>query len=90
MPAPEGSRVILTFDTYCAHVFELLELPVPTELSEDSNLGEDLGIDSLQALELVVISEQLAGWTEPCASVPAISTMQDAYGYYRSRLAADQ
>lgn len=90
MPAPEGSRVILRFDTYCAHVFELLDVPVPIELSEESNLAEDLGIDSLQTLELVVISEELAGWTEPCASVPAISTMQDAYDYYRSRLAADQ
>ena len=73
---------MLEFEEYVARVTKLLDVPAPTTLDRDYGLYENLGIDSLQAFELLIITEQLAGLSVPPPSIPAIFTLGDAYDYY--------
>ena len=75
---------MLTFDDYCSQLLQQLHVPAPPNLRPEVTLEEELGIDSLQTLEILVVSEELAGLKNPSARVPAILTIGDAYGYYRS------
>lgn len=68
-------------------VAELLNVETPDEVNPYDSLYEDWGLDSLQAFELIIIVESLAGSLVPPASVPEIFTVQDAFDYYRSMLA---
>lgn len=77
---------MLSFERYCGKILEMLDIPAQPGLTRESTLEEDLGIDSLQLLEMVIISEQLAGRADPSAHVPAISTLGDVYAYYSMRL----
>ena len=79
----------LEFEEYVARVTEFLDVPAPTTLDRDSGLYEDLGIDSLQAFELLIITEQLAGLSALPPSIPAIYTLGDAYDYYVASKARD-
>lgn len=82
---------MLTLAQFCERIFGLLEVPVPDPLDPHLGLFDDLGLDSLQAFELVVGTEQLAGRDVPPPEVPALWTVADAYRYYvDSAAAADE
>ena len=55
----------LSLTLMCRLSSELLGVAVPQGLDAESSLYEDWGIDSLQALELVIMTEQHAGLVVP-------------------------
>jgi acyl carrier protein len=61
---------------------EILELD-PQGINVESGLYDDWGLDSLQAFELIIMSEQLAGLAVPPAEIPDMYSAGDAYGYYQ-------
>ena len=72
----------VTFEEYCATAFENLNVPPPISgYSIDSEL-DSVGIDSILAFELILLSEQLADVLFPPDDVPMIATLGDAYSYY--------
>lgn len=48
-----------------------------------TRIFDDLDLDSLEALELLVIVESLAGLMVPPEETPLIFTLGDAYNYYQ-------
>jgi acyl carrier protein len=69
---------------FVSHVIDLLEIERPDVVTPNMGLFDDLGLDSLQAFQLLVVIESLAGVDVPPPELPAMYTMQDAYDYYRS------
>jgi acyl carrier protein len=79
---------MLSFREYCERIFRLLDLATPDRIDPETRLFEELALDSLQAFELVVATEQLAGRDVPPPELPAIWTIGDAYRYYCDSAAA--
>lgn len=79
---------MLSLDEYCRRIFGLLDVPAPEPVDAAAGLFEELALDSLQAFELVVATEQLAGREVPPPELPAIWTVGDAYRYYCESVAA--
>jgi acyl carrier protein len=72
-----------TFATRVASLLGLVAVPTP---GEPVDLCDDLGLDSFQAYELLVIIEDLADADLPPVELPNLRTMRDAYSYYLSLL----
>jgi acyl carrier protein len=68
---------------FVEQLFPLLQVPIPRTIDPDLLLTEDLDIDSIQTLELVLLTEHLAGLWVPPADIPLILTLGDAYDYYK-------
>jgi acyl carrier protein len=75
---------MLDYDAFAARVVELLQLAWDGAVNPYDSLYDELGLDSLQAFELLVIVEALAGAAVPPPEIPEIFTMQDAYTYFES------
>lgn len=58
---------------------ELASPPTP-----EDGLFEVWGLDSLQAFQMIVVVEDLAGCLVPPPEIPTILVVSDAYAYYRS------
>ena len=71
-----------SFSEYLSLMDELLLINSEVELNEESSLYSDWGIDSLQAFELILLTEQLAGVHVPPSEIPELYTTGDAYRYY--------
>jgi acyl carrier protein len=72
----------LSFDQLWAALAERLGFPSDTPLVPTDGLYDDLGIDSIQALEMLVLIEAAADLQVPPAMLPEMYTLQDAYEYY--------
>jgi acyl carrier protein len=82
----------LSFGRFCRQLFALLEIDVNEEIACSTGLFDELGLDSLQAFELVLATEELAdvavsssreAWSATCTdSSPSIFTLGDAFAYY--------
>ena len=70
------------FEEYVSRLFEALDIEVRSGYTQDSGLYDDIGLDSLQAFELVIFTEELAGLTMPPPFIPMIFTLGDAYTYF--------
>jgi acyl carrier protein len=79
---------VLSLDEYCRRIFGILELPAPEPVDPTAGLFDELALDSLQAFELIVVTEQLAGRDVPPPELPTIWTLGDAYRYYCDSVAA--
>ncbi|MHB1776636.1 MAG: acyl carrier protein [Acidimicrobiales bacterium] len=79
---------MLSLDEYCRRIFALLDAAAPEPVDPAAGLFDELALDSLQAFELIVVTEQLAGRDVPPPALPAIWTLGDAYGYYCESVAA--
>lgn len=79
----------MDYTSFSTRVVELLELPDQGPINPYDELFTELGFDSLQAYQIVVISERLAGIDIPPFDIPEIYTMQDAFDYYCSLRAGD-
>jgi acyl carrier protein len=75
---------MLNYDSFSTRVLELLEIPQDKRINPYAELYGELGFDSLQGFQIIVISERLADIDVPPFAIPEIYTMQDAYDYYRS------
>jgi len=71
-----------SLEEYLSLMGEMLQAPIHGTLNGESGLYDDWGIDSLQAFELIILTEQLAGIHIPPADIPLMFTVNDAYAYY--------
>jgi len=72
---------VLNFEEFSARVDAVVAVGAG---GRDQRLVEDLGADSLQTLEVLVLCEDLAGCADPVDEPPAIATLGEAYDYYRA------
>ena len=66
--------------------FLVLEIEVETELTEDAKLKEDLGIDSLDFVDIVVIVERHFGFKIKAEEMAGVDTLGKFYDYIESRV----
>jgi acyl carrier protein len=71
-------------------MFDMISVAFDGEFAPGLNLVEDLELDSLQALELVVLTEDMAGLVVPPETEPLIFTLGDAFEYYKGIVAMKQ
>lgn len=69
------------YEAFSERIAELIGIDVQPPLNPYDGLYTDLGLDSLQAFELIIIIETLAD-AVPLDDVPELYTMQDAFEYY--------
>jgi len=74
----------MTFDEYVDRLFTALHLERTESFERSDDLYETVGLDSLQAFELVLFTEEIAGLSAPPSEIPMIFTLGDAYSYYES------
>ena len=79
-------RAPLTFEIFQKHLARLTGLE-PGQLSMETNLVVDLGLDSLKLLEIVLEFEKL-GVPVSLADAWGIQTVGDAWQYYQRKAAA--
>jgi hypothetical protein len=53
-----------------------------------TGLYDDLGVDSFQAFQLILVIEAAAGVDRDGAELPPVHTLGDAYEYYRAARSA--
>lgn len=77
------SSVQLSFEQFADRLCSGLATPVEVgDVTAESGLFDELGIDSLSAFELLLLVEDLAGITQAPAELPEINTVGDAYAHY--------
>jgi acyl carrier protein len=70
---------------FAGQLIQLLELdPRICATSDDTQLFDQWGLDSLQAFQLVVAIESMAGALVPPPIVPEMYTVGEAYRYFLS------
>jgi RimJ/RimL family protein N-acetyltransferase/acyl carrier protein len=72
----------VTFEEFVREVASLAYLALPEAVTPDIGLVDELELDSLGALELLVVVEDLARSVEPPVDPPVIATLGDLYGYF--------
>jgi len=83
----------LSYERFSSEVAVQLELDCDMPIKPSDGLFTDLALDSLQAFELIVVIEQLAGLGSPAGGevpsnvLPIMLTMQDAFVYYETLMA---
>ena len=73
---------MLDYTNFTTHLAELLGLETDFSIAPDVGLYDDLSLDSIQALELLIITESLADIGAPLIEIPELYTMGDVYDYY--------
>jgi acyl carrier protein len=81
-------RLALDFTTFVTRLRSVLDAEIPESVTPYDSLYEELGFDSFQAFELLIVVESLAESLVPPAEVPELYTLGDAHAYYE-QLAAD-
>lgn len=76
----------LNQDEFCAVLAGLLEIEV-TQVRPESYLVADLGIDSLRAVQLLLLLEEM-GLAVPLERAWQIETVADLYQFYHEQAAA--
>jgi acyl carrier protein len=59
-----------------------LEISFPDDATSESGMFSDIGLDSLQAFEMIIFIEAKANLMVPPDDLPMIFTLGDAYEYY--------
>lgn len=76
------------FKDFAGRLLTMLDVELPAKLTRDADLYADLGLDSLQAFQLVLLIESLTGVVVPPETVPALYSLGDAFDYYAMLSAA--
>jgi acyl carrier protein len=74
----------MTFDAFAAMLVDRLAIEDPGPLQPFTGMFDDLGIDSFQAFEILIIIETAAGLDVPPPELPELFTLGDAFAYYQS------
>jgi acyl carrier protein len=76
---------VLAFDQFSERLLRSLRVPLPREgISPATLIFEDLGLDSIQAFEMILVTEEIAETLIPPAELPPMFTLGDVYAYYRT------
>lgn len=70
-------------DDFIAKLRSILSVEIPKDVNPYSSLYGDLGLDSFQAFELIVVTEDLAECIVPPLEIVELYTLADAFAYYR-------
>ncbi|MEO7573188.1 MAG: acyl carrier protein [Acidimicrobiales bacterium] len=82
--AQTGGSLVLDFEQFSGRLLRSLRIPEPEEgVNSTTSLFDDLGLDSIQAFEMILITEELAETLIPPAEMPAMYTLGDVFAYYR-------
>jgi acyl carrier protein len=73
---------VLGIEEYWLRLGTIIGLPPINPIVPSLSLEGDIGVDSLQSLEVIIVTEQMAGVWIPPAVQPEIFTVADAYSYY--------
>lgn len=73
----------MTFELFVARISAMLRVAIPPGVAPGTGLYDDLGLDSFQAFELLIVIESLAEVTLPPMDLPQLFTLGDAFEYYR-------
>jgi acyl carrier protein len=79
----------MSFEQFVAHLLVLLRIEIGRPANACDSLYEDLGLDSFQAFELLIIIEGLAEAMVPPMDLPELYTLADAFAYYQQLRAAE-
>ena len=75
---------MLTIEMFGERLADMLQVDLVADITPYDGLFDDWGLDSLQAFQMLVAVESMAGATVPPAGLPTIFTVGDAYDYYRT------
>lgn len=75
---------MLVYNDFSQRICEALSVDAGQPIEVAASLYNDLGLDSFQAFQLIVVIESLAAVSIPPAELPYLYTMEDAYSYYCS------
>lgn len=76
--------VDIDLQTFCRQLAVHLRLDDEDRFEPTVSLFDDWALDSLQAFEMIVVIEAMAGATVPPPTLPDIFTLADAFHYYLS------
>lgn len=80
----------MDFEQFVERVEALLRVEVPRPANPYDSLYDDLGLDSFQAFELMIVIEGLAECMVPPMDLPELYTLADAFAYYEQLRAAER
>lgn len=72
----------MEFQEFVDELRTALTAELPESVTPYHGLYDDLGFDSFQAFELLIVVEGLAENVVPPAEVPALFTLGDVHAYY--------
>ena len=78
-----------TVEEFGTHLAQMMQLDLHRAPDPGDNLYDDWGLDSLQAFQMVIITETMANCSVPPPEIPEIYSLQDAFTYYQSILDSD-
>jgi acyl carrier protein len=87
MSTVEGAFV--NFDDFVDQLRSILSAEIPPSVTQYDSLYDELGFDSFQAFELLIVVESLAGNLVPPEQLPELYTLGDAHAYYQQLRSAD-
>lgn len=73
----------LDFREFVDELRSALTTDLPESVTPYDGLYDDLGFDSFQAFELLIVVEGIAGNVVPPAEVPELYTLGDVHAYYQ-------
>lgn len=77
-----GPVEIEDVSAFGSHLARLLDVDRASPIRADEGLFDDWGLDSLEAFQLLITVEAMAGLEVPPAELPSMLTVGDAYRYY--------
>ena len=82
------TNTVLTFEEFTRHLREQLLEEYPGELRPDTNLFDDIGLDSFDMFHVVMLIEDITGFEVSVDEPPAMTTIKDTFDFYRSVIAS--
>jgi acyl carrier protein len=79
----------IDFHSFGPQLAALLRLDDEDRFEPTVSLFDEWALDSLQAFEMIIVIEAMAGTTVPPPQLPEIFTLEDAYLYYLAVRPAD-
>jgi acyl carrier protein len=73
----------MEFDEFVQRIGALLDVEILEPINPESSLYDDIGLDSFQAFQLLIVVESLADCTVPPIDIPELFTLADAFEYYQ-------
>jgi acyl carrier protein len=70
------------FEEFVRRIGSILEVEIFEPANPYDSLYDDIGLDSFQAYQLLIVIEGLAGCAVPPLDVPELFTLADAFDYY--------
>jgi acyl carrier protein len=78
----------MDFGEFAELLISHMELPYTGPFERSTGVYDELGVDSLQAFQMLIIIETAAELDVPSLELPDIITLGDAYDYYLAARAA--